>query len=84
MTSWSRLLTDELVWHWHVCQGHPRSIGDIETLEPGEELEFIGEWEQVDNRGELVPPGSYLVRGVLNLESPEKLVTEVQKVEVVQ
>ena len=53
-------------------------------LEPGEELEFVGEWEQVDNRGEPVPPGTYLVRAVLNLESPEKLVTEVQKVEVVQ
>ena len=47
-------------------------------------MEFVGEWEQVDNRGEPVPPGTYLVRAVLNLESPEKLVTEVQKVEVVQ
>ena len=25
------------------------------TLEPEEELEFVGEWEQVDNRGEPVP-----------------------------
>ena len=74
---------DELVWHWQ-CAKVILAALDIETLEPGEEREFIGEWEQVDNRGEPVPPGSYLVRGVLNLESPEKLVTEVQKVEVVQ
>ena len=74
---------DELVWHWQ-CAKVILAALDIETLEPGEEREFIGEWEQVDNRGEPVPPGSYLVRGVLNLESPGKLVTEVQKVEVVQ
>ena len=34
---------------------------------PGDELEFVGEWELVDNRGEPVPPGTYVVRGVLAL-----------------
>ena len=55
---------------------------DSKTLEPGEELEFVGEWEQVNNRGEPVPPGAYLVRGVLDLEPPETLVTEAHELEV--
>ena len=73
----------EYVWH-SMCAKFALALLGSETLGPGEELEFVGEWEQVDNRGEPVPPGAYLVRAVLNLESPEKLVTEVQKVEVVQ
>ncbi len=74
---------EELVWHWKCAKLTLLMLG-IKTLEPGEELGFVGEWEQIDNRGEPVPPGTYLLRAVLNLESPEKLVTEVQKVEVVQ
>ena len=45
----------ELVWHWMCAKFALASLGN-ETLEPGEELEFIGEWEQIDNRGEPVPP----------------------------
>ena len=41
----------ELVWHWMCAKFALESLGN-ETLEPGEELEFVGEWEQVDNRGE--------------------------------
>ena len=71
------------VWHWK-CGKIINQPLDSKTLEPGEELEFIGEWEQVDNRGESVPPGAYLVRGVLYLEPPEKLVTETHKLEVLE
>ena len=71
------------VWYWK-CGKIINQPLDSKTLEPGEELEFIGEWEQVDNRGASVPPGAYLVRGVLNLESPEKLVTETHKLEVLE
>ena len=71
------------VWHWK-CGKIINQPLDSKTLEPGEELEFIGEWEQVDNRGESVPPGTYLVRGVLNLEPSEKLVTETHKLEVLE
>ena len=44
---------------------------------------------QVDNRGEPVPPGVYLVRGGLNLGPPNAgppgvLVTTAQKVEVLK
>ncbi len=73
----------ELVWHWMCAKITLLSL-DPETLEPGEELEFVGKWEQIDNRGEPVPPGTYLVRGVLNLDPPEKLVTESHELEVLE
>ena len=38
------------VWHWK-CGKIIEEPLDSKTLGPGEELEFIGEWEQVDNRG---------------------------------
>ena len=69
------------VWHWK-CAKLTLTVLDSDTLEPGEELEFIGEWEQVDNRGEPVPPGTYLVRGVLDMEPPGKLVTPPHELEV--
>ena len=59
----------EQVWHW-MCGKITNQPMDGKTLEPGEELEFVGEWEQVDNRGEPVPPGTYLMRGVLNVGRP--------------
>ena len=73
----------DLVWHWMCAKFALASLGN-ETLEPGEELEFIGEWEQIDNRGEPVPPGVYSVRAVLNLDPPEKLVTEARELEVLE
>ena len=70
------------VWNWK-CGGITLSVLDGETLEPGEELEFIGEWEQVDNLGEPVPPGTYLLSGFLDLEHPATLVTS-QSLEVLR
>ena len=52
-----------------------------ETLWPGEEVEFIGEWEQVDNRGEPVPPGTHVVSGILEMNQPETLVTPPHELE---
>ena len=71
------------VWHW-MCAKFTLLALYIRTLEPGEEMEFTGEWEQVDNRGEPVPPGTYLVRGVGNMEPPEKLVTPPHELEIVR
>ena len=78
----------EQVWHWK-CGKIINQPLDGKTLEPGEELEFVGEWEQVDNRGEPVPPGVYLVRGGLNLGPPNAgppgvVITTAQKVEVLK
>ena len=69
----------EQVWHWK-CAKIIQLPLDSQTLQPGEEMNFTGEWEQLDNRGEPVPPGTYLVRGVLDMEPPEMLVTEAHEV----
>ena len=71
----------EKVWNWGCAKIILLPL-DRKTLQPGEELEFTGEWEQVDNRGEPVPPGAYLIRGVLKMEAPERLVTAPHKVRV--
>ena len=63
----------EPVWNWK-CGRITLSVLDGDTLPPGEELELIGEWEQVGNLGDPVPPGTYVVTGILELEHPEKLV----------
>ena len=78
----------EQVWNWK-CGKIINQPGDGKTLEPGEELEFVGEWEQVDNRGEPVPSGVYLVRGGLNLGPPNAgppgvVITTAEKVEVLK
>ena len=71
------------VWHWKCAKVIQLPL-DNQTLEPGDEMEFEGEWEQVDNRGEPVPPGVYVVRAVLDMDYPEKLVTETREVEIVR
>ena len=78
----------EQVWNWKCGQVIEEPL-DGKTLEPGEELEFVGEWEQVDNRGEPVSPGVYLARGGLNLGPPNAgppgvVITTAQKVEVLK
>ena len=78
----------EQVWNWECGKIIDQPL-DGKTLEPGEELEFVGEWEQVDNRGEPVPPGVYLVRGGLNLDPPNAgppgvVITTAEKVEVLK
>ena len=73
----------EEVWNW-LCARIRLLPLDGRTLRPGEELEFVGEWEQVDNRGEPVPAGDYLIRSVLEMESPERLVTAPHKLRVFQ
>ncbi len=52
---------------WHAWYGEAYFPGiDFKNLEPGDEWVFTDEWNQVDNRGEPVPPGTYLVRGYLD------------------
>lgn len=71
------------IWRWQCGQVILDILGG-ETLEPGEELELIGEWEQVDNRGEPVPAGNYLIRGALNMEHPAILVTAPHQLEALK
>ena len=63
------------VWRWL----HGQIVEDIlelRPLQPGEELTFAAEWEQVDSDGNRVPPGTYVVRGILNAEPGQELETE--------
>ena len=64
----------EEIWNWQCARVRELPL-DGRTLLPGEKLQFVGEWEQVDSRGEPVPAGGYLVRGILKMESPERPVT---------
>ena len=73
----------EEVWNWQ-CGRIREFSSDGHTLKPGQKLEFMGEWEQVDNRGEPVPPGTYLIRGVLEMVSPERLVTPPHELRVLE
>jgi hypothetical protein len=70
-----------LVWEWQRGQ-IVQQILEYRSLDPGEELRFEVTWKLVDARGRRVPPGEYLVRGVLNLEPPETLVTDPLRVRV--
>ena len=71
------------IWHWQCGQIILGLMGG-ETLEPGEELELSGQWEQVDHRGEPVPAGTYLIRGILKMEHPERLVTPSHELKVLK
>ena len=74
---------DDEIWHW-MCGKVTQAVLRQINLEPGEELVLVGEWEQVDNRGEPVPAGTYLIRGVLTLEPDGRFSTPPQKLEVLE
>ncbi len=69
------------VWHSLCGQIILASLGRV-TLDIGEELEFTAVWEQVDNAGNPVPSGDYLVLGTLNMEHPDALKTEATTVSI--
>jgi len=62
------------VWRWSHGQVI-QEILEVKTLQPGEDLGFEGAWRQVDNARRPVAAGIYFLRGVLNLEPPERMVT---------
>lgn len=71
----------ENVWFWE--------CGKIYTLElqsqritPDRPLEFTGRWEQIDIKGNPVPPGDYEIRGTFGMEHPERLVTDPVAIEI--
>ena len=73
----------ENIWRWQ-CGQIILGIMGGETLEPGEELELNGQWDQVDHRGEPVPPGAHLIKGILEMEHPERLVTPSHELQVLR
>ena len=61
------------VWYWGCAQYRFDVLGFGVNLEPGEEKEFVEEWQQVNISGEPVSPGVYLVHGVLETGAIEVL-----------
>jgi hypothetical protein len=58
------------VWRWT----HGMVVQDVlevRRMEPNEALVLKGEWDQRDNRGSAVLPGTYSVRGILRTETGE-------------
>jgi len=63
------------VWRW--SKGRVvQDVLELKTLRPGEELAFDAEWDQRDEAGRPVPPGSYVVKGILRTDPPETLETK--------
>jgi hypothetical protein len=70
------------IWRWsydHDIQ----AILELKTLDPREELTFVAEWKQVNNVGDRVAAGIYLVRGVLNLDPPEQWQTTPKQLTII-
>jgi hypothetical protein len=66
------------VWRWsHGKVFSP--VPKVKTLNPHEQFEFITEWDQRNNEGHLVPPGTYWVRGILYFEPEQELQTKPEK-----
>jgi hypothetical protein len=53
-----------------------QDILEIKSVDPGQKLEFMLEWLPVDQAGAALPPGQYLISGILKLESPTVLKTK--------
>jgi hypothetical protein len=51
------------------------AILQVRELAPGEVIEFSDTWSQSTNDGESVPPGDYLVTGILPTDPPAELRT---------
>lgn len=55
------------VWYW-TCGKIFVGSGIRDTMRPGAIRVFTGSWEQVDNQGEEVPPGTYIVHAAFNYD----------------
>ena len=76
-------VNDQEVWLWRCGKTFPAIQAEI-SLEPGEGLVLAGEWEQMNNWGEPVPAGTYLIRGMLIMEPAGMLATPPQELKVLK
>lgn len=60
------------VWRWSRKQVI-RLVHDSKLLLPGEELEFSADWDQHDEKGQLITPDNYVIESVLNLQPFQQL-----------
>ena len=80
----------EYVWHWGCAAARILPIR-LWSLDPGEKLQYTAEWQQVNYKGEPVPPGDYMVYGALHTgpyEPPEsdlyRLETKPHRIEILK
>jgi hypothetical protein len=57
------------VWSWRQEQSNLH-IAVFRILQPGEGLTIQGQWQQMDNKGNTVSPGTYFVRGMVHTLTP--------------
>ncbi|MFN3648130.1 MAG: BsuPI-related putative proteinase inhibitor [Armatimonadota bacterium] len=67
----------KLVWSWAHDRAFTQALTEM-TLEPGQAQVFPVRWSLADNRGEVVQPGRYTVRGILttSFREPQLVVEE--------
>ena len=63
------------VWRWLAGQT-VQDILEIKTVDPDQKLEFMLEWQPVNQAGAALAPGNYLAQGILNLDPPAVLKTK--------
>jgi hypothetical protein len=62
------------LWRWSEGQV-VQAILEVKTLGAREELMYDVDWALQDQSGKPLSPGTYLVRGAINLDPPERLET---------
>lgn len=70
-----------VVWRRLEGQAVP-TILQLRTLAPGEVLALGDRWDQRTSAGARVPPGFYLVRGLVPTDEPRPLETPVARVRI--
>ena len=64
----------ENVWYWECGRVYTMEL-QSQLVSPDKPLEFTGRWEQIDIKGNPVPPGIYIITGTFGMDYPERLVT---------
>jgi hypothetical protein len=60
---------DEAIWNRLNSLRDPRlAILKMNAIAPGDSMQFQDTWDQHDDRGKQVAPGTYVVRGALNTQ----------------
>jgi hypothetical protein len=70
-----------VVWSW--ARNRPFSQGSLRRLlQPGHEVVYVARWNLQRNNGRKVPPGRYLVRGILMTDGDEPPVVAEERIVV--
>ena len=64
-------LDQQVIWVWSHGKQFTQAVNTL-TLSPGQEAEFEEEWDQTDNDGNPIRPGTYFVKGILSTQPPRE------------